>query len=282
MDLPDWFEGKKMTKILKERWMRLAGVLQEKTEPNPGEDRLKDAKHYVRNAMEALQTAIEKGLDEDQEMAKEIEGQLSTAYKKLTGAEESDRKNIGEAQFAKDALEDIETLWQPKPGEDYELGVDYQQPPTMIGSVQDEEFSLDDFDPEDEGLTIREPGYEADPEYDEDQLGDLYGSTWEEEEERTHWGEPVFRDTDIGRKSDFIKRKSDFIKSEDATQAEDKQWSKSDLQYAAQYFWTSVNRRGNDYEDALNFASNNFDIPKDVLEKAYDDFEKEYDTMYIF
>lgn len=192
-----------MTKILKERWMKLAGMLHEKSEPDPGEDRLKDAKHYVRNAMEALQTAIEQGLDEDQEMAKEIEGQLSTAYNKLTGAEEGDRENIGEAQFAKDALEDIDTRWQPRPEEDFEAS---PETPTMIGSAADEEFSLDDFDPEEEGLVVKEPGHEADPEYDEDKLGDLYGLSWEEaekerDEEIRRWGQPAVRDTDVGRKS---------------------------------------------------------------------------------
>lgn len=56
-------------------------------EPDAGEDRLQDAKNYVRNAMEALQTALDQGLDEDQEMAEEVEGHLSTAYNLLTGAE---------------------------------------------------------------------------------------------------------------------------------------------------------------------------------------------------
>lgn len=37
--------------------------------------------------MEALQTAIKQGLDEDEEITKEVEDHLSTAYKKLTASE---------------------------------------------------------------------------------------------------------------------------------------------------------------------------------------------------
>lgn len=121
----------------------------------------------------------------------------------------SSTEEIVESQFATDPMKSIDTSWQSVGKDpDYEqvFSGELEQEPTMIGSVQDEEFNLDDFDSEEEGLTTREPDWEADPEYDEDGLGDLYGQSWEDAESQhekdlySH-GRPVIRDTDIGRKS---------------------------------------------------------------------------------
>lgn len=110
---------------------------------------------------------------------------------------------MDEAQFASDPLDNIDTRWQPLDGRDYEAE---DNEPMMVGSPQDEEFSLDDFDAGEEGLSVREPDWESDPEYDEDELGELYGLSWEEAEEQnkrdvSRYGSPIVRDWDLGRKS---------------------------------------------------------------------------------
>ncbi len=56
-------------------------------EPDPGEEDIEIAKHNARNAMEALQRAIQKGSGEDQEAVRELEDQMSTVYNKLTSME---------------------------------------------------------------------------------------------------------------------------------------------------------------------------------------------------
>lgn len=126
---------------------------------------------------------------------------LVERWQKLAGILKEE--TVDEAQFAADPMKNIDTMWQPMGDEDYEPA---EGEPMMVGSVQDEEFSLDDFEADEEGLTVREPDWEADPEYAEDELGDLYGMSWEEaekqhEKDMYQHGRPVIRDTDIGRKS---------------------------------------------------------------------------------
>lgn len=132
---------------------------------------------------------------------------LVERWQKLAGILKEE--TVEEAQFATDPMKNIDTSWQSV-GKDPEYEEVYadelEQEPTMVGSVQDEEFDLDDFEAGEEGLTVREPDWEADPEYAEDELGDLYGMSWEEAEEQHEkdmyqHGRPVIRDTDIGRKS---------------------------------------------------------------------------------
>jgi len=61
---------------------------------------------------------------------------------------------LTESQFAKDALEDIDTTAQPGPGRDFEAN---PKTPKFIGSALDDDFAADgiEFDPEQEGLSVR-------------------------------------------------------------------------------------------------------------------------------
>lgn len=83
-------------------------------------------------------------------------------------------EGLDESQFAKDALEDIDTMHQPGPGEDYEPN---PHTPKFIGAALDDDFADRgvEFNPEDEGLSVRSAEDELDPEYDADDLGNLFG-----------------------------------------------------------------------------------------------------------
>lgn len=67
--------------------MKLKDLFKEQNEPDPGDSEIESAKHYIRNAQQALERAKQKGVDEDQRTVEDIEDVLSTAYNKITSIE---------------------------------------------------------------------------------------------------------------------------------------------------------------------------------------------------
>lgn len=187
----------------KKRWQKLAGIKPEEKKKNkkqlkegfsnfglatpgvlgnPFEGRMSqvavqespwsiDPEGQVEEAMELLEAVVREAREHARFVELEgtdvISADLVGKIKSFLGQE-----GLHEAQFAKDALEDIDTMVQPDLDKDYEPN---PRTPTMIGSAADEEFDLDSFDPDDEGLSLRKMGDEIDPEYDEDDLADLVG-----------------------------------------------------------------------------------------------------------
>jgi hypothetical protein len=120
----------------------------------------KDTGHSGNNALQDLEKLVMKYVNNAQDKAR---------AKSLYG------ESVNETQFAKDALEDIDTSYQPDPGEDYEPN---PRTPKFTGAILDDDDFAErgvEFNPEDEGLSVRSVDDELDPEYGEDDLGDLFG-----------------------------------------------------------------------------------------------------------
>jgi len=83
---------------------------------------------------------------------KQDEDQIKT---RKYGEDDEQEEEINEAQLAVDPFEGHSERDYNGPGYDIEQNPEIQTLPRQLGSVADDEFTLDDFNPEDEDLSIR-------------------------------------------------------------------------------------------------------------------------------
>jgi len=152
---------------IKDRWMKLAGITPKS--PTKSKQNLKEG--FVNLGMASpgiMGNPFGRGAKSLAEEQEQDEDQIKT---RKYGEDKEEDMEVNESQLAVDPFEGHPERGYNGPDYDPSQNPEIQALPRQIGSPLDDEFSLDNFDPEEEGLSERPPKY-----YKKSDDEDWYGS----------------------------------------------------------------------------------------------------------